>query len=63
MEPCLKTICVPLKDRSEPTTRHTVWSFGHRTTQGLASHPQSGAIWASEMGPRGEDEINRIVEG
>ena len=54
---------LPLKDRSEPTTRHTVWSFGHRTTQGLASHPQSGAIWASEMGPRGGDEINRIVEG
>ena len=46
-----------------PSTRHTVWSFGHRTTQGLAAHPESGAIWASEMGPRGGDEINRIVTG
>ena len=54
---------LPPEDRAEPTTRHTVWSFGHRTTQGLASHPQSGAIWASEMGPRGGDEINRIVAG
>ena len=51
------------EDRSVPSTRHTVWSFGHRTTQGLAAHPESGAIWASEMGPRGGDEINRIVTG
>jgi glucose/arabinose dehydrogenase len=49
--------------RLHPSTRHTVWSYGHRTTQGLAAHPQSGAIWASEMGPRGGDEINRIIAG
>lgn len=53
----------PPEDRSSPSTRHTVWSFGHRTTQGLAAHPESGAIWATEMGPRGGDEVNRIVAG
>jgi len=45
------------------STRHTVWSYGHRTTQGLASHPVTGAIWSSEMGPRGGDEVNLIERG
>lgn len=53
----------PPDARSQPSTRHTVWSFGHRTAQGLAAHPETGAIWATEMGPRGGDEINRIVAG
>lgn len=48
---------------SEPTIRHTVWSYGHRTTQGLTSHPETGDIWATEMGPRGGDEINLIRRG
>ncbi len=51
-------------DRRElSSTRHTVWSYGHRTTQGLEGHPASGEIWSSEMGPRGGDEINRIIGG
>ena len=53
----------PPGERARPSTRHTVWSFGHRTAQGLSAHPVHGAIWASEMGPRGGDEINRIVPG
>ena len=53
----------PPEDRAQPSTRHTVWSFGHRTTQGLAAQPTGGEIWASEMGPRGGDEINRITPG
>lgn len=48
---------------AQPSTRHTVWSYGHRTTQGLAAHPESGAIWATEMGPRGGDEVNRVIAG
>ena len=48
--------------RAEASTRHTVWSIGHRTGQGLAGHPISGAIWNSEMGPRGGDEMN-LIEG
>ncbi|RYY40451.1 MAG: PQQ-dependent sugar dehydrogenase [Chitinophagaceae bacterium] len=40
-----------------------LWSFGHRNVQGLALHPETGALWNSEMGPRGGDEINRIEAG
>ncbi len=53
----------PADRRAASSTRHTVWSYGHRTTQGLEGHPVSGAIWSSEMGPRGGDEINRIIGG
>ena len=49
--------------RDPTSTRHTVWSIGHRTGQGLEGHPLTGAIWNSEMGPRGGDEINLIQRG
>jgi glucose/arabinose dehydrogenase len=42
--------------------RH-VWSLGHRNAQGAAIHPLTGALWASEHGPQGGDEINVIVRG
>ncbi|KFB10818.1 PQQ-dependent sugar dehydrogenase [Nitratireductor basaltis] len=35
-----------------------VWSYGHRNIQGAAIHPASGALWISEFGPRGGDEVN-----
>ena len=54
---------LPPDARAQPSARHTVWSYGHRTTQGLAAHPITGAIWATEMGPRGGDEVNRIIGG
>lgn len=40
-----------------------VWSLGHRNVQGLAIHPETGQLWASEMGPRGGDELNLIEPG
>ncbi|MEW6760509.1 MAG: PQQ-dependent sugar dehydrogenase [Pseudomonadota bacterium] len=40
-----------------------LWSIGHRNIQGIAVDPQSGRVWASEHGPRGGDEINRIEGG
>ncbi len=40
-----------------------IWSLGHRNVQGLALHPQTGNLWAGEMGPRGGDEINLIRPG
>lgn len=49
--------------RSEASTRQTVWSYGHRTGQGLDGHPDTGEIWNTEMGPRGGDEVNRILRG
>lgn len=46
-----------------------VYSFGHRNPQGLAWHPETGDLFASEHGPSGEfglrahDEINMIRPG
>lgn len=54
---------VAAKERSDTSTAHTVWSYGHRTGQGLDGHPTNGEIWNTEMGPRGGDEINRILGG
>ena len=49
--------------RDPASSRNTVWSYGHRTTQGLTTDPRDGAIWSTEMGPRGGDEINLIRRG
>ncbi len=40
-----------------------VFSLGHRNIQGVALHPGSGELWASEHGPQGGDEINRVQAG
>ena len=40
-----------------------IYSYGHRNAQGMAVHPESGAIWVHEHGPRGGDEINAISPG
>lgn len=43
------------------SARPSIYSYGHRNQQGSVFHPQTGALWAHEHGPRGGDEIN-IVE-
>jgi len=40
-----------------------IWSYGHRNVQGLAIHPESGDVWATEHGPQGGDELNLIQPG
>ncbi len=40
-----------------------IWSYGHRSPQGLAFHPETGDLWESEHGPQGGDELNLIVAG
>jgi len=40
-----------------------IWSYGHRNPQGMEKHPVTGEIWSHEHGPRGGDELNRIVAG
>ena len=40
-----------------------VYSYGHRNQQGMAVHPQTGAIWQNEHGPHGGDELNLIEAG
>jgi aldose sugar dehydrogenase len=53
----------PISERSVSSSRQSVWSYGHRTTQGLATDPLTGYVWGTEMGPRGGDEVNRIIGG
>jgi glucose/arabinose dehydrogenase len=40
-----------------------IFSYGHRNIQGIIRHPETGAIWATEHGPRGGDELNLIEAG
>jgi PQQ-dependent dehydrogenase (s-GDH family) len=42
--------------------RSHVYSYGHRNAQGLVFGP-GGALYASEHGPKSDDEINRIEAG
>ena len=41
----------------------TIWTYGHRSPQGLEFDPRTGDVWQAEMGPRGGDEINRLRPG
>ncbi|HNR06675.1 MAG TPA: PQQ-dependent sugar dehydrogenase [Saprospiraceae bacterium] len=43
--------------------RPELYSYGHRNVQGIAFHPVTGDLWETEFGPRGGDELNRIVAG
>jgi aldose sugar dehydrogenase len=43
--------------------RPEIYTLGHRNPLGLAFHPRTGALWESEFGPRGGDEINIIAPG
>jgi glucose/arabinose dehydrogenase len=43
--------------------RPEIFSLGHRNTLALIVHPETGAIWNSENGPNGGDEINIILPG
>lgn len=40
-----------------------IWSYGHRNMQGADLHPETGQLWVAEHGPRGGDELNKVVEG
>jgi glucose/arabinose dehydrogenase len=40
-----------------------LFSMGHRNVQGLALDAKTGAIWATEHGARGGDELNRLSAG
>ncbi len=40
-----------------------IWSIGHRAIEGIAFHPETGELWATEHGPQGGDEANIIQKG
>jgi glucose/arabinose dehydrogenase len=46
-----------------PGAKPEIWRLGHRNMQGAALHPQTGELWASEHGPQGGDELNRVLPG
>ena len=45
---------------ANPGAAPEVFTWGHRNIQGLAIHPETGAVWVHEHGPRGGDEINIV---
>lgn len=54
------------KDGSIPEDNpfsNAVYSYGHRNPQGLAWHPTSKNLYATEHGPVANDEINLIRKG
>jgi glucose/arabinose dehydrogenase len=40
-----------------------VYSYGHRNQQAMAIHPETGAVWQTEHGPHGGDELNLVEAG
>ena len=40
-----------------------IWAYGIRNSQAAALHPETGALWEIEHGPRGGDELNVIRPG
>jgi aldose sugar dehydrogenase len=47
----------------QPGYAPEIYSYGHRNIQGIVQHPETGEIWATEHGPRGGDELNRVEAG
>jgi glucose/arabinose dehydrogenase len=48
---------------NRPGYRPEVFTMGNRSNVGIAVHPETGAIWATENGPNGGDEINVLAPG
>jgi glucose/arabinose dehydrogenase len=46
-----------------PGYRPEIFTLGHRSNVGIAVHPETGAVWTTENGPNGGDEINVLVAG
>jgi len=46
-----------------PKAIPSTWTYGHRSPQGLEYDPRTGKLWNTEMGPRGGDELNRLLPG
>ena len=46
-----------------PDAGNTVWTYGHRSPQGLEFNTQTRQLWGTEHGPRGGDEVNLLLPG
>ena len=47
----------------DPDFHPEIWTLGHRNQIGLAFHPDTGELWATEHGVQGGDEANVIQPG
>jgi glucose/arabinose dehydrogenase len=47
----------------KPGALSTIWSYGHRGLSGIGYDVATQSLWATEHGPWGGDELNRIVRG
>jgi len=43
--------------------RDAIFSYGHRNSQGMAVHPETGEIWQNEHGESNGDEVNVLQAG
>ena len=41
----------------------SIWTYGHRSPQGLEFDQRTGRLWETEMGQRGGDEVNLLQPG
>ena len=41
----------------------SIYTYGHRSPQGLEFDLENGELWGTEHGPRGGDEVNRLLPG
>jgi len=48
---------------ARPGAMPSIWSYGHRSPQGLEFDAARGVLWGTEMGPRGGDEVNLLHPG
>lgn len=46
-----------------PAAMKTIWTYGHRSPQGLEFDARTGRLWETEMGQRGGDEVNLLLPG
>ena len=46
-----------------PGAKPEIFTLGNRNPQGLVVHPVTGDLWMHEHGPRGGDELNRVIRG
>jgi glucose/arabinose dehydrogenase len=46
-----------------PNALKTIWTYGHRSPQGLEFNRETKQLWGTEMGQRGGDEVNLLRPG
>jgi glucose/arabinose dehydrogenase len=49
--------------RGVPGALPAIWTYGHRSPQGLEFNPETKRLWGTEMGQRGGDEVNLLSRG